>query len=148
MPKIERPRIVLVNRCIFRNDADELLLIQRSERDRHNPKQWEFPGGKLDIGQDLSHALEREVVEETGILIEAESQIVAADSYIIGTGPYKGMTYVALIGIGRAIGGKLKLSHEHDRYAWETEDRALDYDLTIESRKALIILGKTAISKG
>jgi 8-oxo-dGTP diphosphatase len=145
MTKIERPRVVLVNRCLVKNDKKEMLLIQRSKDDRYNAGMWEFPGGKLDIGQDLSHALEREVMEETGLLVESESKLVFADSFVIGTGPYRGLPYVALFGIAHVIGGNLKLSHEHDDHVWEQHDGALDYDLTPESRKALIVLGRTAL---
>jgi 8-oxo-dGTP pyrophosphatase MutT (NUDIX family) len=141
MKKSERPKVVLVNRCLVKNDkSDKLLLIQRSKDDSYNSGMWEFPGGKLDIGQDLSHALEREVMEETGILIEPSSRLVFADSYVIGAGPYSGLTYVVLFGVATAIGGNLKLSNEHDSYVWETYEKALDYELTSESRKALIIM--------
>ena len=63
----ERPRVVLVNRCFVR-DGEKLLIIQRAKLDSMNAEKWEVPGGKLDEGQDLSHAQEREVMEETGFL--------------------------------------------------------------------------------
>lgn len=106
---------------------------------------WEFPGGKLDIGQDLSHALEREVMEETGLLVEPESKLSFADSFVIGDGPYIGLPYVVLFGTAKVLGGKLRLSKEHQAYVWEEYNTALDYDLTPESRKALIVLGEAAI---
>jgi len=148
MMKHDRPQVVLVNRCIVRNSSNDILLVKRSVNDSYNPGKWEFPGGKLDIGQDLSNALEREVMEETGLLIEPESKLNFAESYIIGNeGQYMGFTYVALFGIAHSIGGKLKLSDEHDDYAWEDYDTALEYDLTIESRKALIVLTKTVLKE-
>ncbi|HUC96224.1 MAG TPA: NUDIX domain-containing protein [Candidatus Saccharimonadales bacterium] len=53
MTKSERPKVVLVNRCLVKKDgSDKLLLIRRSKDDSHNSGMWEFPGGKLDIGQD------------------------------------------------------------------------------------------------
>ena len=66
----ERPKVVLVNRCIiFNKNEDKILIIKRSEREHHESGKWEFPGGKLDEGQDLNNALEREVLEETGLFI-------------------------------------------------------------------------------
>ncbi len=106
---------------------------------------WEFPGGKLDTGQDLTEALEREVMEETGLLVEATSGLVFAESYVIDTGKYKGLPYVALFGLARVIGGDLQLSHEHDAYEWASSHQALDYELTPESRKALKALAGTAL---
>lgn len=148
MTQSDRPQVVLVNRCIVRNDSNEILLVQRAKNDSFNPEKWEFPGGKLDIGQDLSNALEREVMEETGLLVVPESKLNFAESYVIGSkGPYKGFTYVALFGIAHSIGGKLKLSEEHDDYVWVSYGDALEYDLTLESRKALIVLNSTALKE-
>ena len=49
---------------ILRDAADgpEVLLIHR----RHH-RDWSFPKGKLDPGESLGHAAEREVAEETGL---------------------------------------------------------------------------------
>ncbi len=141
----DRPQVVLVNRCIVRNKEDEFLFLQRSGNDRNNAGLWEFPGGKLDVGQDLSHALEREVMEETGLLVEPSSRLVFAESFVIGDEPYKGLPYVALFGIAHVVGGKFKLSHEHDASLWANFNNALDLDLTAESRKALIVLGEAAL---
>ncbi|MCY0908566.1 MAG: NUDIX domain-containing protein, partial [Sulfobacillus thermotolerans] len=45
----------------------ELLLIRR--RDSH---QWALPGGAVEIGETPSEAVIREVVEETGIVMQAD----------------------------------------------------------------------------
>lgn len=145
MSEINRPQIVLVNRCIIKND-DALLLIQRSANDNHNPGLWEFPGGKLDGGQDLASALGREVLEETGLTVEATSPLVYADSYIITTGKYTGLPYVVLFGIGRIVSGEVQLSDEHDDYAWATYDAALTRNMTRESEKALKSLGSMLLA--
>lgn len=140
--KSTRPRVLLVNRCFVLNERKEFLFIQRSQTDTHNPSLWEAPGGKLDEGQDLSRALEREVIEETGLLVEPSSRLVYADSYIVGDGKYKGLPYIVLFSIGRLVGGTLKLSDEHDDAKWVTYAQALTYDMPDEVRKALIVLGK------
>jgi 8-oxo-dGTP pyrophosphatase MutT (NUDIX family) len=146
MDSNERPKIVLVNRCIIAGPESKTLILERSSQDIHNPGEWEFPGGKLDTGQDLSHALEREVLEETGLLIEPISRLVFAESYVIGNGKYAGMPYVALFGLGRVVGGTLTLSSEHTQSAWVSFDEALETNLTFESRKALIVIGKAALT--
>ncbi len=141
----DRPRIVLVNRCVIENDEGRLLLIKRSQNDRFNPGLWEFPGGKLEAGQDLQTALRREVIEETGLTVEPVSPLVYADSFVIKEGnKYAGLPYVVIFNIGRIISGEIQLS-EHDDYAWETQDGALARELTPESEKALRFLAGTLL---
>lgn len=139
-PKLERPRIVLVNRCIVENNKKEILLIKRAA-EHWQPKKWEAPGGKLDAGQDITHALEREVLEETGLTIIASSRICFVDGEIIASGKYSGLPYIVIFGRAKLIGGKLKLSSEHSSFKWINPQKALlTLDLTDETRKALATL--------
>lgn len=136
----ERPRIVLVSRCFVKGEDGALLAIKRAANDSHYPGMWECAGGKLDEGQDLSHAQEREVMEETGYLVEPVHPLVLADSYVIGEGAYKGLPYVVLFSITRCVGGIEKLSHEHDAALWVGYRDFLGLPLTPEVRKAAIKL--------
>ena len=138
-----RPRVVLVNRCIVFNKAGKFLLIKRSQDNYYASGMWEFPGGKLDEGQDLSQALEREVLEETGLFILPTTRIAFTESSIISVGKYKGLPYVVIVGIGKMIGGKFKLSDEHVDYKWVTTKEAYDMPIKDEIRKALIVLSKS-----
>ncbi len=50
---------------LIRRDG-QLLIGQRHHDDRHGLK-WEFPGGKVEVGETPRRALERELSEELGI---------------------------------------------------------------------------------
>ncbi len=140
-PDPSRPQVLLVNRCFLLSPEDKILLIQRAPGDSFMANCWECPGGKLDQGQDIINAREREVMEETGLLVKLTHSLVYADSYVVGPpSKYAGLPYICLYGIGEPMGGKFKLSDEHQNFAWLTYDEALDYDLTPEVRKAMIIL--------
>ncbi len=135
-----RPAVVLVNRC-FIIKHDKMLAVQRAAVDSHNPSLWEAPGGKLDEGQDLHGALEREVMEETGLLVRPIDTIAHFESKVIGGGGrYNGMPYVSLFGLATIIGGQLKLSDEHDDYKWCSYVKFMQLKLSPETQKAAIVL--------
>lgn len=58
---LEIPKIEVV--CAVIRDGDSYLACQRSEIMRE-PLHWEFPGGKVELGESLIQALHREVWEE------------------------------------------------------------------------------------
>ena len=51
---------------VLLNAAGEVL-ISRRHLDSHQGGLWEFPGGKLESGEDVQCALKRELEEELGI---------------------------------------------------------------------------------
>ncbi|SDM35014.1 ADP-ribose pyrophosphatase YjhB, NUDIX family [Nonomuraea maritima] len=50
---------------VVTNDADEVLLIRRSDNGN-----WALPGGAIDLGESIPQAAIRETLEETGITCE------------------------------------------------------------------------------
>ena len=49
------------------DDQDRVLLIQRRDNGH-----WEPPGGVLELGETFEEGVKREVLEETGVLVEVE----------------------------------------------------------------------------
>lgn len=90
----KRAEIILVNRCFILNDENKILLVKRCPTDRKDPEKWEVPGGKLDKGEDLVMSKDREIFEETGLLVTQINPLVFTRSYIIEDGGYKGFTYI------------------------------------------------------
>ncbi len=145
MSENNKRQVLLVNRSLIYNEIGEILLVQRTSNDRRNADLWEFPGGKVDAGQGLRESLDREIIEETGLRVESVHDLFFVDDHVIPSGEYQGLTYVAIFGISEVVSGTMCLSNEHQAYAWVTTSRALEYDLTSESRKALIALGHFAL---
>lgn len=59
-----KPRGIVVAAVMERDGL--ILACQRKKGDRHELK-WEFPGGKVEQGEDPASALRRELSEELGI---------------------------------------------------------------------------------
>ncbi len=140
-----RPKVLLVRRSFVRREEDgQLLLIRRSPDDVSNAGLWEAPGGKVEIGQDLVEALEIEVRQETGYLIQVTHPLCTVESRMIPSGKYRGHLYLALFSVSRIVGGTFALSHEHSEHAWVTYKQMLSgkRELTQEVWKAAITMEK------
>jgi mutator protein MutT len=60
--------------AVIRNDG-RILITQRLD-DVHLARFWEFPGGKVEPGESLEVALEREIREEIGVRIRVYDEFL------------------------------------------------------------------------
>ena len=67
------PKPILVTAGIIRSD-DRVLICQRHHTDAYG-LQWEFPGGKVEEGEELKSSLRRELAEELAIQAEIGPEV-------------------------------------------------------------------------
>lgn len=58
---------------------NKILLCRLSQRVMKSAGHWTLPGGGLDFGESPDAAVEREVLEETGLVVQS-GEVVAVDS--------------------------------------------------------------------
>jgi len=139
---MEFPKTLIVVRCFIKKD-NKILLLRRAKGERFKPCKWELPGGKIETGQDLSGAAEKEVLEEAGLLIKITSPKAFSEARINVSGEdnvpseYAEMLYLVLVFEAGVVSGQIKLSEEHFEYQWADPKEVFDFDLTLESWKAI-----------
>lgn len=91
------------------DEAGRVLATRRDDNDH-----WEPPGGVLELEETVEDGVRREVLEETGLVVEVERL----------TGVYKNMKrgIVSLVFRCRAVGGAAGLSVEVRECRWMTPD--------------------------
>ena len=102
----------LTVKAVLFDDQNRCLLLRRSAANRHFAGCWEWPGGKLDPGEDFATGLHREVREEAGLEIELTA-LAGATQFEMPN------AHVILLCLeARPLGTAVRLSAEHDVFAW------------------------------
>ena len=79
---------------------------------------WEFPGGQVEEGETIPHALEREVFEETGIIVRVKSLV----------GIYSNLRKPSIVNMDFSceyVSGELTTSEESTQVEWVASEEAL-----------------------
>lgn len=58
---------------------DGRILLTRRPEHLHMGGRWEFPGGKIEIGESAEQALIRELEEEVGLLVSTPSKLIQVE---------------------------------------------------------------------
>ena len=108
-------------------NGDRFLFLRRSGHTNWGHK-WQLPGGRMEGGEAPIETMEREVMEETGLRVRNPK---LAGTYTSMLKSSKGTHYHTLLVIFHVKTRKIrvKLSHEHDEFAWMTPTEALKADL-------------------
>ncbi|MEO8376087.1 MAG: (deoxy)nucleoside triphosphate pyrophosphohydrolase [Candidatus Sumerlaeota bacterium] len=126
---IQRP-IVIVAAPLLTREPGEILIAQRAGDPPLRGK-WEFPGGKVEPGEDPRHALARECREEIGCEVEAGDIYESVFHRTSERGDILLLFYLA-----RIVHGQPQ-ALEHSALAWVTPEQMRDYDL-LEADRPLV----------
>lgn len=83
------------------NDKGEVFLSQRGVNAKNERGTWEFPGGSVEFGERLAEAVQREFLEEYGMVI-AVGELLAVDDHIL---PDEGQHWISPTFLARHISG-------------------------------------------
>jgi 8-oxo-dGTP diphosphatase len=96
-------------------EQGRVLLVQRGTEPAKG--QWSIPGGLIDVGESLREAVAREVLEETGLVVEPVELIELLDR-IHRDGDRVRYHYVIADYLCRVVGGRLLAASDADAVRW------------------------------
>ncbi len=115
------PTHIIAAAGIVINEKDEVLMVKA------NHGGWVFPGGQVEVGENVIDAVKREVMEETGIEIEV-GEVFCISSNTCKYPGYNGVkevpTKIMLDFLCRAKGGIPRPSDENVESAFFSRDKA------------------------
>lgn len=101
-----------------------LLLLAQRPAHKHLPRKWEFPGGKVEPGEDPAAAIVREIREELGCEI-AITRALPRFRHDYATVLIEMIPFVCALAEGSAA----PHPHEHIALAWVKPGELAGYDL-------------------
>ncbi len=128
----ERP-IVGVGAVIV--EAGKVVLIRR----RYEPLKghWSLPGGTVEVGEALEAALTREMVEETGLVVEVGPVIEVFDRIMRDEQQRVRYHFVLIDYLCWPSGGALQAGSDVDAAIWADPATLSDYALTAKATSVI-----------
>lgn len=107
---------------VLTDEAGNILLCRRPPHKSY-PLKWEFPGGKVEPGEEAVQALYRELREELGIDVTAHSPLYSETNAYTDGRTYA-VEYFRITAWKNAIENR-----EFAALAWASPSALLDYDI-------------------
>lgn len=114
-----------------------VVLIRR----RYEPLagQWSLPGGTLEVGETLEAAVARELLEETGLVVDVGPVIEVFDRIMLDAGRRVEYHFVLIDYLCRVAGGRLEPGTDAAAVVIADAGQLLPFDLT---QKALEVIAR------
>jgi ADP-ribose pyrophosphatase len=110
--------VVAVGAIVFRKNR--VLLVRRGQPPSQD--MWAIPGGRVKIGETLQEAAEREILEETGITIQAREPVYTFDYIECDGSELPRFHYVITDLIAEYIRGKTRAGDDAVEVRWVSAD--------------------------
>lgn len=124
---------------------ERVLLVRRAREP--NRGQWAIPGGRLEWGETLAQAAEREILEETGVRVRA-GEVVYSFEHIDRDGEGRVRHhYVILDLMAEYLGGEPRAGDDADDAAWFSLSILDRPDINRTTREALAELFPNFLAK-
>ena len=124
---------VAVGAVVFHENR--VLLVRRGQAPAEG--QWAIPGGRVELGESLAKAAEREIFEETGIRVAAGEPVYVFDVIDRDAAGQIRFHYVIVDLAARYLGGSLRSGDDAHEARWVGADELHDLDVSPPTRHLL-----------
>lgn len=101
--------------AVLKNSAGSILLLKRSYSNSSYKGLWQFPEGKIQVGEGAAETLTREVYEETKLSVTSSRFLIC----FAHTMTVRGTNYdIVRIAFLVKCKGKVVLSEDHKKFGW------------------------------
>lgn len=116
-------------KVIVHDREGKVLLLRRSKASRNNSGKWEFPGGKVEPGENFAGALIREVREETGLAVELKGSFGTCEAKRAKP------PVIYLVMEAESKTHDVTRSSEHDKHEWVNPGDFDDFPISPQFRR-------------
>ena len=115
---------------------NKVLIVQRASDEEAYPDLWEVPSGKKEPLEKVTDAVLREVKEETGLTAEIIKMVDVFNFSVEKPDETRDVTQINFL--LKLIGNsEVKLSNEHQNFAWISKDEINNYNLNEETKTSI-----------
>lgn len=115
----------------------KILIVQRADGEDYFPGYWEIPSGKKELLETVKDAAKREYKEETGIDIEIIKPIDVFNYEWEDEKGIRDATQINFLVKAATKDVAVKLSDEHQNFAWIKENEIDKYKLSKETKEII-----------
>ena len=100
--------------------------------------EWSIPGGLLELGETVRQGVEREALEETGLVVESGEFLGVFDRIVPDDAGKIRFHYVLLDYLCRPVSGSLQAGQDAAEAKWMTLEELRDFPMMETTKKLLV----------
>lgn len=128
----QHPRVAV--HALILNEG-RILLVKRANEPSKG--KWSLPGGRIELGETIHQALEREVREECSVEIETERVFDVGESIIKDEEGRISYHFVLIYLLARYKGGEVKAQSDAEDARWVTTEELAEVEVHPQLRTVL-----------